>query len=207
MEDLDVIVVTGIGTAMVEPDRVRAALGISIAALSVGEALTRAAGAQARALEVLRSAGIPSSAMQTSGYRAGRDYEAAQGSTRQRVDVSLHVTLPDVATAGDLLARVSDAVGEGFRVDAVWPHVSDPSAARRAARTAAVIAAREQAEELAAAAGVSLGRLRSLVEGGAIAGAAQSGGRILAAASAAPEVEGGESTVRIAVTVTYEILA
>ena len=202
------IVVMGVGTAMVEPDRVRAALGISVVALSVGEALTEAAGAQARALEVLRSAGVPSSAVQTSGYRAGRDHEASQGSKRQRVDVSLHVALPDVATAGTLLARVSDAVGDGFRVDAVWPHVSDPSAARRAARAAAVVAAREQAEELAAAAGVGLGRLRSLVEGGAIVGGGPlSGGRILAAASAAPEVEGGESTVRIVVTATYEILA
>ena len=201
------IVVLGVGTAMVEPDRVRAALGISITALTVGEALTDAAGAQARALDVLRSAGVPSSAVQTSGYRAGRDHEASHGSTRQRVDVSLHVTLPDVATAGELLARVSDAVGDGFRVDHVWPHVSDPSAARRAARAAAVAAAREQAEELAAAAGVRLGRLRSLVEGGAVGGGGPQSGIRLAAASAAPEVEGGESAVRIAVTATYEILS
>jgi uncharacterized protein YggE len=71
-----------------------------------------------------------------------------------------------------------------------------------------VAAARRQAEELAVAAGVRLVRLRSLVEGsgGGWSAYPASGGRAMAlAASEAPGVEGGELTVRVVVTATYEI--
>ena len=125
------------------------------------------------------------------------------------MDVAIQVVLPDVTSAGELLARVSDAVGEGFRVDGVWPDLADPSPARRSARTDAVNAAREQAEELAVAAGVRLGRLRSLVEGGAGGRSAYSAAgpqMALAAMAEAPDVEGGELAVRVVVTATYEIV-
>lgn len=202
------IVVTGVGTVQAEPDRVRARLGVSVVALSVGEALTSAAAAHGRTVEALRLGGVEGGSVQTSGYRAGRDYEAPAGSSRHRVDVAIQVVLPDVASAGELLARVSGAVGEGFRVDGVWPDLSDPSPARRTARTAAVAAAREQAEELAVAAGVRLGRLRSLVEGGAggnVAYPVAGPQMALAAMADAPGVEGGELAVRVVVTATYEI--
>jgi len=209
VDEADVIVVTGVGTVHTDPDRVRATVGISTVALSVGEALVSAAAAQRRALDALAAAGVAAASIQTSGYRAGRDYEGPQGSSRQRVDVSLQIILGDVVTAGELLAKVSDAVGDDFRVDGVWPDLGDPSSARRTARAAAVAAARDQAEQLAAAAGVRLGRLRSLVEGGqSHIDRYAAGGRPMAfAAAGAPDVEGGELTIRVAVTATFEILS
>jgi len=207
MDEADVIVVVGVGSAQAEPDRVRVIVGASVVADTVGEALTAAAQAQERLVATLTAAGVVKESIQTTAYNAGRDYESAESLNRQRADVSLRVTLPDVVSAGELLARVSEAVGAGFRVNGLWPDLADPESARRTARADAVAAARRQAEELAAAAGVRLGRLRSLVEGGGGGWAPYpvDGPMMARAASMAPGVEGGELVVRVAVTATYEI--
>jgi uncharacterized protein YggE len=206
VDEEDVIVVVGVGTATLQPDRVRADVGVTATAPSVGEALGEAGAAQERLVAVLLEAGIDRAAIQTSHYHAGHDHQSRPGSSRQRADMTLTISLPP-GTAGDLLSRMSDAVGEPFRVDGVWPASSDTAPARRDARRDAVLAARAQAEELAEAAGVRLGRLRSLIEGiGGGGGHLASGGAMAMRSMPAPGVEEGELVVRVAVTATYEIL-
>jgi uncharacterized protein YggE len=207
MDDADVIVVVGVGSVQAEPDRVRAVVGVSVVGDTVGEALTAAAQAQERLVATLIGSGVRRESIQTMAYNAGRDYEGGDmASSRHRADVSLRLTLPDVGSAGELLAQAGEAVGDGFRVNGLWPDLADPESARRTARADAVGAARRQAEELATVAGVRLGRLRSLVEGGGGGWAPfPASGHATAMAAAAPGVEGGELAVRVAVTATYEI--
>jgi uncharacterized protein YggE len=205
MDDGDTITVVGVGSVDVEPDRVRVRLGVSTVAPTIGEAMTEAADAQRRMIDVLAAEGLPRTAIQTAGYHGGRDHEGRDGSNRQRVDVTLTVVLPDVTGAGALLGRLGDAAGTAFRVDGISLEVADPEPHRRAARAAAVVAAREQAEELATAAGVRLGRLQSLFEGIALPGPRPAAGAQLMA-RAAPGLEGGELGVTVMVTASYEIV-
>ena len=206
-EDEDVIVVVGVGAGEAEPDSVRATIGVSLVAPTVAEALTGAAAAHATVIEVLEAGGVARRDIRTVGYQAGPDYDGARSSSRHRADATLEVRVAGLGEVGSLLARVGEAVGDALRVHSILPEVSDPEPARSAARAAAVSAARKQAEELAAAAGVRLGRLRSLVEGGGGMRAflAQQRGPI-APAAAAPEVEPGRQAVHVAVTASYEII-
>jgi len=204
--DADVIIVVGVGSAQMEPDRVRAIVGVSVVASTVGEALTAAADAQARLVAVLTADGVRSTSIQTVAYGVGRDRGGDRLSSRHRADVSMRVLLPDVPTAGEIIARAAEAIGDGFRVHGLWPDVADREPAHRSARADAVGAARRQAEELAAAGGVRVGSLRSLVESCAAVPIGLARPPTLAATSSVtPDADGGELAVSIAVTATYEI--
>lgn len=206
MNEDAVIVVVGVGSAELEPDRVRAVVGVSTVATTVGQALSDAAVAQERMVNVAADAGIERSLVQTVGYHVGPDYDSRGGPSRQRADASLSLAIDDMARAGALIAEMSEAVGDSFRIHAVRPESSDVERGRSVAREAAVRAARRQAEELAAAAGVELGRLRSLVEdAGTHRIERVAGATLMAATSGAPGVEGGTLSVSVAVTATYEL--
>lgn len=207
MVDEDVIVVVGVGTGHAEPDLVRAHIGVSMVAPTVSEALTNAAAAQSRIIEVLLAAGVDRTAIRTIGYQAGQDYETPGPSSRHRADVNLEVRLPDIDRVGRLLADVGETAGDGLRVRGIFSELSDPEPARTVARAAAVSAARAQAEELAAAAGVRLGRLRSLVEGGVVSHLQAHSMAGPMAGAPVPDFEPGRQTVQVAVTATYEIVS
>ena len=205
MSDPGVIVAVGIGAAGGVPDRVRVMVGVSTVAESVGEAMSDAAAAQDRLIEAAMAAGVDRSSIQTAGYNVGRDYEAGPVPSRYRADAGLALLLPDMTAAAAVLGSMSDAAGDAFRIHFVRPELSDTEAARRTARADAVRAARRQAEELAGAAGVELGRLRSLVEdtGGGRIPFTPMGARTVSAA--APGIEGGTLDSTVVVTATYEV--
>jgi uncharacterized protein len=206
VDDEDVIVVVGVGAAAAEPDGVRAVIGLSLVAPTVAEALTDAAAAQSRVVDELATAGIDRASISTTGYQAGQDYEASPPSGRHRVDTTLEVRLPDVGRVGEVLSKLGDAAGDALRVHGVFPDLTDPGPARQAARADAVQSSHRQAEELAAAAGRSLGRLRSLVEGGAEGRVYRASSGFVPNAGAAPELEAGRRSITVAVTATYELL-
>lgn len=202
------IVVVGVGSAEMSPDRVRAIVGVSSVAPTVGQALSDAALAQEQIVKAALAAGIERSSIQTAGYHVGENYGLSGGAAGHRADASLSIVVEDMALAGSLLGSMGEAVGDAFRVHAVRPEASDLESGRRVAREAAVGAARRQAEELATAAGVELGRLLSLVENGA---SNRPPGFLpesaVAMSSGAPGIEGGALAVKVAVTATYELVA
>ena len=200
------IVVVGVGSAELIPDRVRAIVGVSSVASTIGQALSDAARAQEHLVNVALAAGVERSSIQTAGYQVGENYPPSGGAGGHRADASLSIVVEDMALAGSLLASIAEAVGDAFRVHAVRPEASDVEAGRRAAREAAVGAARRQAQELAMAAGVQLGRLLSLVENGARPPSVLREAAVTMSAGA-PGIEGGTLTVNVAVTATYELMA
>ena len=203
-----VIVVVGVGSAVLIPDRVRAVVGVSSVATTVGQALSDAALAQEQIVNVALAAGVERSAIQTAGYRVGENYGPSGGAAGHRADASLSIFVEDTTLAGSLLNSMSEAVGDAFRVHAVGPEASDVEGGRSVAREAAVGAARRQALELATAAGVELGRLLSLVENAAshrLQGFAPEPALVMS--RGAPGIEGGTLTVNVAVTATYELMA
>ena len=200
------IVVVGVGVGEVQPDRVRAHVGISTVARSIRDALSAAATAQDAVVRAALDAGMAREALQTAGYQVGPDHQQYADPSQYRADVTLTVIVDDLSAAGQLLGAMADAAGDAFRVHAVRPESSDLEPAWSVARRAAVAAARRQAEELAEAAGVTLGPLQSLVENPG--GRAMPGARavmLTSSSGAAPDIEAGVSTVQLSVTATYDI--
>jgi uncharacterized protein YggE len=80
--------------------------------------------------------------------------------------VSNHVTatLHDIGAAGALIDQAAAAAGDAIRVQTIDFSIADESAARAEARADAVRRALAQARQLADAAGVGLGPVRSIVE-------------------------------------------
>jgi uncharacterized protein YggE len=108
------------------------------------------------------------------------------------------------------IGRVADAIDGALRagatsLDSMSFRVADASAPERAARLAAMSAARERAEDLAEAAGLTIVGVADIVEDGAgrPPGPLAKAERMTLAADVATPVEAGSLEVIVRVTVTY----
>ena len=91
-------------------------------------------------------------------------------------------------------------------MDGLTFRVDDPTEPERAARMAAVAAARARAEVLAEAAGVSIASVEDIVEGGPPPAFPRAKAeRMMLAADAATPVAAGTTDISVTVTVTYRI--
>lgn len=201
-----VVVVSAVGVAAAVPDAVVVHLALEVVADEPGLAVSRAAELLADVLAVLDAAGV--SERRTTGLNVNPywDPRGGEGPTGHQAQYSLQVLVPDVATAGQLVQRAADAAGTALRVQSFQLTVRDLAPHQAAARSDAVRACREQAGQLADAAGLRLGRLLRLVEGcGDRLWAVQESGRASMAMGAGPSVEAGTQEVAVAVTATYAL--
>lgn len=152
------------GTVTGTPDLLTVALGVSTRADTAGEALAANATAANGLLQVLRDGGVADADLRTSGLTVGPTYGDTGQIIGYEVNNEVTATLRDLAAAGGLIDAAGAAVGDAVRVQRLEFSVDDDSAARADARADAVGRARAQAEQLAEAAGVSLGPILSITE-------------------------------------------
>lgn len=201
--------VTAVGRASCVPDRVLVQLGVHVTRESVGQALRAAAGAVEQLLGLLDEQGIAGGDRQTSGLSVeqGWDHEQ-QRSGGHTASYRLDLVVRDLDAAGLVVQQAGERVGDALRVDGFQLSVADPSEQQEQARRAAVQACRRQADQLADAAGVSLGDLVLLREGQQ---PGRGGGRgrfvlLESAGSGDPmPVEAGELSVAVTVTAVWRI--
>lgn len=110
----------------------------------------------------------------------------------------------DLDEAGALLADLVGRVGDALVVDSIGLEVTDDSVAAAAAREAAYDDARERAGALATLAGLGLGAVQSVSEGGS--GAVPAGAPRMALASREAGLAPGEATVTTSVTAVWELV-
>ncbi|WP_134738775.1 SIMPL domain-containing protein [Nocardioides sp. 503] len=108
--------------------------------------------------------------------------------------------------AGTLVAELAQQVGDRLQVDGVSLELSDRSAAEAAAREAAFDDARARAEHLAGLAGVALGDVQSVVEGGGAGAFSRSAGDGAYASKLTLSLEPGQTSVTQTLTVTWSVL-
>lgn len=209
--DQGTIQVTGQANIAVPADLVKISFSVETEAPSAGDATEENASLMEGVVEAVRGSGIPGLDLETYGYVLRPEYEVARdGSgtrtiTGYRVQNNLRVTLPDVDAAGQIL---DTAVRAGAnRVANLQFEASDTKAARMEALRLAVLNAREQADAIASAMGVSLG-IALEVQGGVSAPnpRAPAGIMLRASAEATTPVEAGDQLVAASVTVTFRIL-
>lgn len=207
------IVVSGQGEAAIAPDMAWLNLSVMREADTARAALDDANEAVAGVIAALKQAGIEERDLQTSGLSINPRYVYPQnndGSQPPRivgyqVTNSLSVRVRDLARLGEVIDRaVTLGVNQG---GGITFDNDDPSEAVAQARRRAVAEAREKAETLAEAAGVTLGRVIEISESAPMQPPMPlaKAMRMEAAPDASVPIEAGENTYRVQVGVTYEI--
>jgi uncharacterized protein len=199
------ITVSGTGTAEGEPNRADFTFGVVTEGRSARAALAANA-AEARAvIDALRRAGVEARDIQTQQVSIGpvmnEDGRTVTGYSARN---SVVARLRDLARAG---AAIDAAVGAGAN-EVYGPSLirTDRSALERDALKAAMNDARAKAQAVAAAGGVSLGRVVTVVEGGQSAPPMPYANDLAARATAeSTPIAAGTSEIQALVTVTYAV--
>lgn len=203
------LTVSGVGEASATPDMATITVGVetqgptAVAALDANSAQAGALIAEAKAR------GVEDRDIQTSGLSIYPQYDQ-RSQTREgppeivgyNVSNEVRVRLRDIAGLGETLAALVGAGANQMR--GISFGIADDQALMDKARKLAVADARRKAEIYAAAAGVELGPILSISEGGGRV--PQPGGPMMRSmvAESVP-VEAGEGAVSITITLVWSI--
>ena len=160
------ITVQGHGEVNVQPDIAQITLTVTTQSARQAEAVRQNAAQTTATLAALRGAGIANKDIQTRSYTVQPQYDDKPSPpvlTGYQVQNSVQATVRDLAKVGLVIDKAT--AGGASQVDGVSFDLSDQSAAQAKALTLAVESAHRKAEIMAAAAGVSLGRLLTMMEG------------------------------------------
>lgn len=164
------IVVTGTGLIATEPDMAVISLGVSREALHARDAMGDTSRAVTKVLTTLEAAGIEARDIQTSSVSLSPRWDRSDRNAQPRVvgyvvSNSLSIRVRDLDALGGLLDNV---IGSGAnQMNGLSFALADPRPWEDDARKIAVDDAIAKANVLASAAGVTLGPIRRMSEGGA----------------------------------------
>jgi uncharacterized protein YggE len=194
------ITVQGTASVTSVPDRAELSFGVESQGETARAALAANAAEMRRVLAALRSAGATNVKTQYVSLSPRYDERSqAQGFTATN---SVSATVKDLARAG---AVIDAAVAAGAnQVHGPSLAAGDPTALYRQALKAALDEARTKAQTLAAASGLSLGRVTAIVEGGGGPQPLPFAVADKAAAESTP-IEPGTQQVSATVSVTFSI--
>ncbi|MEP7361058.1 MAG: SIMPL domain-containing protein [Chloroflexota bacterium] len=203
------IVVPGTGRVLVEPDIATLRLGVLVVRQTAGAARESTAVLMTAVLEALGAKGVAKRDLRTAllSLSPVTDYSSDTGPrvTGYQAANSVSVTVRDLALAGTL---IDAALGAGATsLDGLDFTVADPSAAEDEARKAALADARRRATTIAAAAGVKLGAVVGVSEGGDAGPPPYPMPRAMAfkAEAADTPVEAGSQEITVSVSVAFAI--
>ena len=198
----------GNGSVPLPPDAASVVVGVEITAESLSDAQAEATSTMEAILAAIAARGIADEDVQTASYNVSpvQDYDPQtgmpKGVTGFQVSNMVNVKVSNVDELGTLL---DDVVGAGANaIYGVTFFNNDPDAAATQARGLAVDDAKAKAQELADAAGLTLGRILAISEGFASVGPiydAKGGGRAGGETPIAP----GTNAITASVEVLFEL--
>jgi hypothetical protein len=203
------VTVQGDGSAEAQPNELVISLGVQTQASTAAVALSTNSTKANALIAKLEADGVPEPDLQTSGLTVQPVYTGPkQLITSYQVVDNVTVTLYDLAEAGKIIDDAASAAGNAIEVNGIAFSVKDDAALLGQARAAAVRQAMGQAQVMAAAAGMSLGHLCSLVDNSSEPSPLSfaSGAPGKATAPSTP-VQPGEEQVTANVTAVYELVA
>ena len=205
------ITVSGTGKATGVPDLGVITLGVDAQADSVGEARRQAAERMDAMLTALKDGGVDEKDLQTTQFSVMPVYDYPDGRQVLRGFVVSNVVTAKIRAiddTGELIDAAIAAGGDLARIQGVVFTIDDPSELQAEARTKAMADAKSRAETLAQAAGVELGKPRSINESGGptpIYYDAFRAGEALDQAAPGTPIETGQLQVQVQVSVVYEM--
>ncbi|PZQ96828.1 MAG: SIMPL domain-containing protein [Cereibacter sphaeroides] len=207
MADNGRITVTGEGRVDGAPDLATVMLGVTTEGATAAEAMAANSIKLGMMLEQLRTGGIEDRDIQTSGLSLNPTWSQPQDGTAPKIagyQASNQLTVR--VRALDKLGGVLDrAVSDGANTfNGLTFGLSDPAPALNEARKRAVADAMSRARVLVGAAGLTLGPVVSIAEGGDM-GMPQPMYRMDAAAASTVPVAAGEVSTSASVTMVFEL--
>jgi uncharacterized protein YggE len=204
-----VLTVGGLGTAKAAPDEASFSTGVVSQAPTARAALDANSRAMNAVIATLKKEGIAERAIQTSNLSLSPQYQACKPNAAcpQKI-VGYEVSNTVSVTVGlDKAGAVLDALvtSGSNRIDGISFSIHDTKPLLAAARADAVKDAMEKAQLYAKAAGVSLGPILAIDEGGSQAPVPIYKNMMQARAEFAPPVAGGEQSITANVSITWTI--
>jgi uncharacterized protein len=199
------LTVTGEASVAVAPDYAQIRTGITTQAKTAREASDANSRAASALMAALRASGVDDKDIQTTRLALQPTYDQSQGTARGRINgfqAANQVTIKvrDITKLADVIDK---AIGAGATdIGGIEFLVSEPSKALDRARGEAFADARRKAEIYAKTAGITLGRVIALSEDHA---AQEPIPMVMRQAAAPPPISPGEKTLRVTVTVSYEL--
>ncbi|MEM8792022.1 MAG: SIMPL domain-containing protein [Pseudomonadota bacterium] len=197
---------SGTGNVTVVPDEATVSLGVVTQARTAAQALADNTPAVERLIALLREVGVADEDLATERFDVspvyGRQVDNARQITGYQVSNSLRVRIVKLADLGPVLDKAVNAGATS--VGAIQMRYSDREGALDEARVLALGEAKRKAALMAEAAGLALGDILSIQEGGAIGPRPLQRSFALAEASAVP-IEPGSATISAMVSVVWEI--
>jgi uncharacterized protein len=204
------LTVTGLGTARAAPDEANFSAGVVSQATTASQALAANARAMNAVIATLKKQGVPDKAIQTSNLSLSPQYQNCRPNLPcpQRI-VGYEVSDNVAVTVGlDKAGAVLDAlVASGSnQIGGISFSIHDPKPLLNEARADAVKDAIERGQLYARAAGVTLGPILSIQEGGGEAPRPIYRTMMKAEFAAAPTpIAAGEESLSASVTITWTI--
>lgn len=199
------LTVTGQGQISVVPDMAVISMGVVHVADTARDAMAQVSTDAQALLDVLADAGVEDRDVQTAQLRVNpvrsNGASTPRGITGFEAQTRVSARLRDLERVGTVLDRVLEAGGNTF--GGLQFEVQDPATAEAEARAAAVRDAMEKAAQLSAAAGLTLGPILLIKEGGISGGPRPE--MFAAARSADVPIAAGEISVQATVTMTFSL--
>jgi uncharacterized protein YggE len=205
--DLRTIAMGGHGEVKAAPDQVQVNAGVTTSAATAAAALAANTQRMKTVFAALEKMGVAQKDIQTVNFSVSPQYtnganNEAQRLTGYQVRNEVSVRLDDVAKLG---AALDALVGAGAnQMNGINFSIRDNGAMLQKAREAAIADAKERAETYARAAGVTLGPIQSIGEGGGSGPVPMFKPMRMMAAAPVP-VAAGEESVTADVSVVWEI--
>ena len=190
------ITVVGSATVSVAPDCARLTCGVQVAGANAQDALARANESITAILAALQDNGVAAGDLRTSGpnlYPSERGYTGSNDVT---------VVVRQLTSVGSVIDAVAAAAGPNLTIHGVAFSVTDPAPHMSDARAAAVAAAKAIADELAAAAGASVGEVLTINESSGYQAPVMLARDMKMASTS---VAAGNQELRVDVTITYRL--
>lgn len=201
------LTVSGVGQVAVVPDMARITLGVTHRAEVAEDALSAVSQDVARILGVISAAGIAEKDLQTTGFylrrldNRNRPRELEDAPAGFESGNLVTVRLRDIATVGRVISKAAEAGVNDIR--GISFEMQDNRALLEQARQLAVKDAMTKAQQIAGAAGVDLGKVLRINEGGGGGGRGQ---MLAEASSRAAPIQAGEVLTQASVTMVFEIV-
>ena len=202
--------VSGHGEVNLAPDTASISIGVDVTQPTLAEAQAQATAQATAVIATLKAAGIADEDIQTTSFNVDILRDTSRHAdpnqiTGFEITNQLAVTVRDTAIVGQVLDKAVKAGANN--ISGVSFYVDDQTVAAREARRLAVDNARTKAEELAAAAGLTLGPVVFMNEGTqtpVLPMYPVPEGAMAKAAAPVP-VESGSSTVAVDVSMAFEL--
>ncbi|MFD1814487.1 SIMPL domain-containing protein [Rhodococcus gannanensis] len=194
-----------VGTVTAAPDTATVVLGVQTQDATAEAALSANSERATALIDSLKAKGVAAEDIATSGLSVNPTYgTSSMDITGYQVTNMVTATVHDISGAGELIDAAAAATGDAVRVQSLTFSIDDDSDLRAQARAKAVQQAQTQAGQIADAAGVSLGDVRSITEVAANTPTPLPG-RVMSDQAASTPVEPGTQDLTVTVSVVYDI--